>query len=57
MPPAKRTEAESKTQAAPQATCDNHPDRPAAHTTSAVLHQAISLCKECLAKAEHLLHR
>jgi hypothetical protein len=55
MPVTKKTDEAT----APEtpAVCDNHPDRPAVHTTSAVLHQAISLCRDCLARAEHLLGR
>jgi hypothetical protein len=40
----KRTSAKET----PVVTCANHPDTPAAHTTRSNLHQAISLCEDCL---------
>lgn len=42
----------------PEAMCDNHPQTPAVHTTSALLHQAISLCETCLRRiGDHIKAR
>lgn len=53
MPAARKT----TTEADEKPVCDNHPERPAVHVTSGLLHRAIALCEECLRQMPHLKAR